>query len=138
MAGKAAGRLCVIKKNTTTIGGGRTVGITVNGAAINVEDQGDAGMQTLIADVITGQSLELTIEGYEEDQVLRDLAFGAASGRFMTDITFDFPASGVIASDVISGDFFLSAYSETGAFEDGQTFTATFTSDAAWTFTAGV
>jgi len=138
MAGKAAGKLCLIKKNSTTIGGGRTVGMTVNGAPINVEDQGDSGLQTLIADVITGQSLELTIEGYEEDQVLRGLALGASSGRFLSDLTFEFPPSGALAADEISGDFFLSAYSETGALEDGQTFSATFTSDGAWTFTPGV
>ena len=44
---KTAGRLCVIKKSTTTIGGGRTVSITVNGSPINVEDQGDAGFQKI-------------------------------------------------------------------------------------------
>ena len=131
---KTAGRLCVIKKATTTIGGGRTVGITVNGSPINVEDQGDSGFQTLLADTITGRSIELTIDGYEEDQVIRDIAFAAtATGKFMTDITFEFPNG-----DEISGDFFLASYSETGAYEDGQTFTASFTSDGAWTYTPAV
>lgn len=130
---KASGRLCVIKKNATTIGGGRTVSMTVNGAPVNVEDQGDNGFATYLSGVLTGQSIELTIEGYEEDQVLRDLALGTASGRFLTDITFEFPNG-----DEISGSFVLSAYSETGAFEDGQTFTGTFTSDGAWTYTPTV
>ncbi|MGB0855291.1 MAG: hypothetical protein ACPGSI_18480 [Pikeienuella sp.] len=127
---KAAGRLCVIKKATTTIGGGRTVGVTVNGSPINVEDQGDSGVATYLSGVMTGQSIELNIDGYEEDQVLRDLALGATSGKFLTDLTFEFPGG-----DEISGDFVMTAYSETGAFEDGQTFTATFGSDAAWTYT---
>ena len=131
---KTAGRLCVIKKAATTIGGGRTVGITVNGSPINVEDQGDLGFQTLLADVITGRSLELTIDGYEEDQVLRDIAMATTStGQFLDDITFEYPNG-----DAISGAFFLASYSETGAFEDGQTFTASFTSDAAWTYTPSV
>ena len=125
---KQAGRLCLIKKNSTTIGGGKTVGITVNGSPINVEDQGDAGIQTFLAGILTGQSVELTIEGYEEDQVLRDLAFGAASGKFLTDISFFFPNG-----DNITGDFVMTAYSESGAFEDGQTFSATFSSDGAYT-----
>ncbi len=127
---KQAGRLCVIKKNTTTIGGGRTVGMTVNGSPINVEDQGDSGFATYLADIMTGQSIELTIEGYEEDQVLRDLSLGAASGKFIDDLTFEYPNG-----DEISGDFVMTTYSETGAYEDGQTFNATFGSDGSWTYT---
>ena len=130
---KSAGRLNVIKKNNVAIAGGKTVGFTVNGSPVDVQDQGDSGFQTHLAGVITGQSIELTIEGYEEDQVLRDLALGAASGRFLTDITFEAPNG-----DELSGNFFLSAYSETGEFEDGSTFSAAFTSDGAWTFTAAV
>lgn len=131
---KQAGRLCVIKKNATTIGGARNVGITVNGTPINVEDQGDAGFQTMLAGVLTGRSIELTVDGYEEDQVIRDIAFAATStGHFLDDLTFEFPNG-----DEISGDFVLSGYSETGAYEDGQTFNGTFTSDAAWTYTPAV
>lgn len=131
---KTAGRLCVIKKNNVTIGGGRTVSMTVNGAAINVEDQGDLGFQTFLPDVITGRSIELSIDGYEEDQVIRDVALATTStGQFLTDITFEFPNG-----DEISGDFFLASYSETGAYEDGQTFTATFSSDGSWTYTPAV
>lgn len=131
---KTAGRLCVIKKAATTIGGGRTVGITVNGSPINVEDQGDLGFQTMLADVLTGRSIELSIDGYEEDQVIRDIAMATtATGHFMTDITFEYPNG-----DTISGDFVLASYSETGAYEDGQTFTATFSSDGQWTYTPAV
>lgn len=127
---KSAGRLCVIKKGATTIAGGRTVGFAVNGSPVDVQDQGDSGFQTLLDGVITGQSITLSIDGYEEDQVLRDLALGAASGRFLTDISLESPNG-----DSISGDFFLAAYSETGEYEEGLTFTAEFTSDGAWTYT---
>lgn len=131
---KTAGRLCVIKKNNVIIGGGRTVSMTVNGAAINVEDQGDLGFQTFLPDVITGRSIELSIDGYEEDQVIRDVALATTStGQFLTDITLEFPNG-----DEISGDFFLASYSETGPYEDGQTFTATFSSDGSWTYTPAV
>lgn len=127
---KQAGRLCVIKKNGTTIAGGRTVGMSVNGSPIDVQDQGDNGFATYLADVLTGQSIELTIDGYEEDQVLRDLSVGAASGKFLSDLTYEFPNG-----DEISGDFVMTAYTETGAHEDGQTFNATFSSNGAWTYT---
>lgn len=130
---KASGRLCVIKKNSTTIAGGRTVGVTVNGAPIDVQDQGDSGYVTHLAGILNGQSLDLTIDGYEEDQVLRDIAMGAASGKFLTDITFDYPNG-----DAISGSFTMTGYTETGAYDDGQTFNATFQSDGAWIYTPAV
>lgn len=127
---KEAGRLCLITRGGTTIGGARTVGITVNGSPINVESQTDAGVATYLAGILTGQSLELTIDGYEEDNVLRDLSLGTAANKFITDLSFVFPNG-----DAITGNFVMMSYSETGAFEDGQTFTATFGSDGAWTFT---
>lgn len=127
---KSAGRLNLIKKDGTTLAGGKTVGFTVNGSAIDVQDQGDEGFQTFLAGVLTGQSITLTIEGYEEDQVLRDLALGDEAGRFLSDITFE-----AANSDEISGGFFLSAYTETGELEDGTTFSAEFSSDGAWVYT---
>lgn len=127
---KASGRLSLIKKGGTTIGGGRTVGITVNGSPVNVEDQGDSGWASFLSGVMTGKTVELTIDGYEEDQVLQAIALGADSGKFMSDITFTFPGG-----TIISGDFVMTAYSESGQFEDGQTFTATFSSDGAPTVT---
>lgn len=127
---KTAGRLCVIKKNTTTIAGARNVGITSNGTPIDVTDQGDSGVVNYLASTLTGRSVELTIDGYEEDQVLRDIALGAESGKFLTDLTFEFPNG-----DEISGNFVMTAYSETGAYEDGQTFTATFASNGTTTYT---
>ena len=131
---KTAGRLCVIKKNDVTIGGGRNVSITVNGSPINVEDQDDSGFQTLLDGIITGRSIELSIDGYEEDQVIRDIALATTTAsHFLDDLSFVFPGG-----DAVTGDFFLATYSETGAYEDGQTFTATFTSDGAWTYTPAV
>lgn len=128
---KTAGRLCVIKKNAVTIGGIRTAGMTVNGSPIDVTDQTDEGFQTFLAGILTARSIQLTGDGYEEDQVIRDVAMSpTATGHFMTDLTFEFPNG-----DEISGNFVLTGYSETGAYQDGQTFTCTFSSDAAWTYT---
>ncbi len=129
---KSAGKLNLIKKDGVAIGGGKNTGFSVNGSPIDVQDQGDDGFQTLLDGVVTGQSIGLSLEGYEEDQVLRDLALGPASGRFLDDITFE-AANG----DEISGSFFLSVYEETGEFEDGTTFKAAFTSNGPWTFTEG-
>jgi len=131
---KTAGRLFFIKKATTTIGGLRNVGMTVNGSPINIEDQLDLGFQTLLGGTMTGRSVEFTGDGLETDQVFRDVALATTStGQFMTDITVELPNG-----DAVSGDFFLASYSETGAYEDAQTFQFSLTSDGAWTYTPAV
>lgn len=131
---KSAGRLCVLTKNSVVIAGGRTVGVTWNGAPIDVTDQGDSGMQTFLDNVLSSDTLELTIDGMEEDQVLRDLAMDTTNAaKFMSDLTFTYPNG-----DVISGDFIMTSYSETGAYEDAQTFTATFVRNGAHTYTPAV
>ncbi len=131
---KTAGRLFFIKKDATTIGGLRNVSVTVNGSPINVEDQGDLGFQTLLADTITGRSIEINGDGLETDQVLRDIAFAtSATGKFMSDLTIEFPNG-----DAVSGDWFFSTYGETGPYEDAQSFTCSFTSDGEWTYTPAV
>ena len=128
---KQDGALFVLKKATVVIGGGRTVNMTVNGSPINTTDQGDAGIAKYLAGVLTGRSLEFSVEGQEEDQVLRTIAFGASSASFLGDLTFTFGNG-----DILSGNFVMTGYTETGAYEDAQTYTATFASDGDWTFTA--
>lgn len=119
---KGAGRLCVLKKATVAIAGARVVGITWNGQPIDVTDQGDSGVQTFLADVLASDTLEISIEGVEEDQVIHDIAFSTTNAaRFLTDLTFTFPNG-----DVISGSFVLTAYTETGNYQEAQTFSATF------------
>ncbi len=61
---------------------------------------------------------------------MRDIALGGESGKFLSDLTFDFPGG-----DELSGNWVMTAYSETGAFEDGQTFNATFVSNGEPTYT---
>lgn len=134
---QTAGRLCLIKIGGTVIAGLRNVGLTVNGTPINTTTQGDAGIQKLLTGELTGQSVEITGDGIEEDQVLRDISLGPATGKFFTDLTFEFPANGAVSSDILSGEWAMSAYSETGAYEDAVTFTTSFMSDGAWVFTKG-
>lgn len=128
---KAAGRLFYVKKNGTNIAGLRNVSISGGGTPIDVTDQGDSGYNTYLSNVMTGMALEFTGSGIEEDQVLHDAWYGGVSSRFMTDITVVFPNG-----DTLSGDVVLTAYSETGAYEDAQTFDFTFSTDGTWTFTA--
>jgi hypothetical protein len=79
------------------------------------------------------KNIELSFEGYEDGNVLRDIALGADSGKFMDDITLSFPDG-----DTLACDFFLSEYEETGEMEEGVTFTATFMSNGVHTHTPAV
>jgi len=126
---KQDGALFVLKKNNVVIGGGRTLGMTVNGTPINTTDKRPSGIAEYLDGVLIGRSIEFSVEGQEEDQVLRRIALSSTSaGHFLTDLTFEFGNG-----DVISGDFVMTAYTETGAYEDAQTYSATFSSNGAWT-----
>mgnify|MGYP005990237555 CR=1 FL=1 len=128
---KNAGRNFLIKKNSVTLAGGKTTTMKVSGSPINVETATDAGVQVLLDGIVTGKSIELSFEGYEDGNVLRDIALGADADKFMTDLTLSFPDG-----DTLACDFFMSEYEETGEMEDGVTFTATFMSNGAHTHTA--
>lgn len=130
---KTAGREFLIKKAAVTIAGGKTTTMKVSGSPINVETSTDSGVQTLLGGIVTGKNIELSFEGYEDGNVLRDIALGADSGKFMDDITLSFPDG-----DTLACDFFLSEYEETGEMEEGVTFTATFMSNGVHTHTPAV
>lgn len=127
---KAAGRLFYIKKNGTDIAGLRNVSISGGGSPIDVTDQGDSGYNTFLSNVMTGMALEISGSGIEEDQVFHDAWYGGVSTRFMTDITVEFPNG-----DTISGNVVMTSYSETGPYDDAQTFDVTIMTNGTWTFT---
>lgn len=128
---KGAGRLCVLKKGATAIAGARVVGMTWNGQAIDVTDQGDSGIQTFLDDVIASDTLEISIEGLEEDEVIRDIALSSTNAaKFLSDLSFEFPSG-----DKITGKFVLTSYSETGNYQEAMTFSATFVRNGVHTYT---
>ena len=128
---KSAGRDCVIKSGATTIAGGRTVSCTWNGQPIDTTDQGDSGIQTFLTNVMASDTVEITIDGLEEDSVLHDKAMStAASDKFFSSLTFLY-ANG----DNVEGAFVMTSYATTGEYEDATKFNATFVRNGAHTFT---
>ena len=127
-----AGRDYLIKKNGTTIAGITAVNMTVNGAPVSNEDQTDKGFAAYLPCIMVDRSLEFGAEGVLLGDVLHDIALDTAdvSPSFLADVTFEAPNG-----DVISGDFVMSGYTEGAPFKEAMTFTCTFTSDGAWTFT---
>lgn len=134
MAGQA-GRNFVVEKNSVVIAGVRATNMTKNGAPIPDDDQNDDGFSSFIPGVMVDQTLEFSVEGVVKSEVLRDIALStlADSPCFFDDLTFTTPSGAVI-----SGDFVMTAYTEGAPYKEAMTFSATFTSDGAWTYVAAV
>lgn len=128
---KVAGRLALLKKNATTIGGVRVTSISMDATPIDVTDNDDAGVQALLSASGT-EVLTLTVEGVEKDAVLRGVALTPGASRLLTDLTFTF-GSALSGADVVAGDFFMTNYKEDNDYKEATMFSATFTSSEAWT-----
>lgn len=128
---KAAGRLAVLSKAATPIGGVRVTTVSVANEAIDVTDKDSAGIVELLAVAATKQ-ITLKVEGVYKDPVLRDLALNAAASPLLTDLTFKF-ADALVAADTISGNFFMTSYEEGNPHDDASTFSAEFVSSGTWT-----
>ena len=127
----SAGRDLLIKKNSTTIASVTTKSVTWNGTPIDITSDDDDAATTYLDDEFATTSLELTVEGYTDDDVLSDLAFVATtSSKHLSDITLTRPNG-----DVISGNFILTAYSETGESAGAVGFTATLVRSGIHTWT---
>lgn len=130
----AAGRDFVVKKNSTAIASVRSKSVTWNGSLIDTTNSDDDGATSYLADEFATTTLEITVEGLTDDDVLSDLAFTAShSSKHLSDITLERPNG-----DVISGTFIITNYSETGSHEDATTFTATLVRSGIHTWTPSV
>lgn len=131
---KSAGRLCFIKKGATNLAGLRVNSITVDNTFIDTTTKSDSEFSSILSGTVGSTSITITGDGLIEDQTLRDLAMSAdEADRFITDLTYAFENG-----DVISGNFVINSYSEGSPYQEATTFTANFTGNGAWTFTAGV
>ena len=100
---KAPGRLAVLSKNATAIGGVRVTTISWAGEAIDVTDKDSAGIIELLS-VLSTEQITLSVEGVAKDAVLRDIALTPATSKMLTDLSFKF-ADGLTAADTITGNF---------------------------------
>ena len=137
MAGGAASRLLLIKKNNVPFVGVNSKTITAGSEAIDVTTDEDAGFRCLL-DVAGIETLDISGSGVTKDQELRQLMLTGGSKLF-TDITIEYPPVGAqTTGDVISGDFYFSSFNETGGGSDGAIeFDFSMQSSGAWTLTPG-
>lgn len=124
---KVAGRTALVKKGIVVIGGVRVSNITMDAAPIDITDNDSAGFTELLDDAYATRTLGFSVEGLEEDQILRDIALGPASNLLIPDLTFTFGNA-----DVISGNFYMTNYTEGNPYQEASTFSASFTSSGAW------
>lgn len=128
---ESAGRSFRVQKNGTNIAGVRVTGASWAGTPINVTSNDDAGIETYLADAFATETLELSVEGMTDDDVLTDIAFATtAAAKHLSDITLVRPNG-----DVVAGTFILTAYSETGNYQEAVQFSATLVRSGAHTFT---
>jgi predicted secreted protein len=128
---KAAGRLAVLSKAATAIGGVRMTSIKFSAEPIDVTDMDSNGVIELLAAAKTTQC-ELTVEGIAEDVLLRALWTSPTTSKLLTDITFKY-ADALAAADTVAGNFFLTSYEEGNPYDDAATFKATMVSSGTWT-----
>lgn len=127
----SAGRDFAVKKNATTIASVRTKSVTWNGTPIDTTNDDDDGATSYLADEFANTTLEISVEGLTDDDVLSDIAFSTTdSDKHLSDLTLE-RANG----DEISGDFVLTNYVETGTYQEATTFTATLVRNGLHTWT---
>ena len=125
------GRAFLVKKNSTTIASVRSKSVTWQGQPIDTTNDDDDGDTSYLADEFANTSLEITVEGLTDDDVLSDIAFSTDhSDKHLSDLTLT-KANG----DVISGNFIMTNYSETGSYEGANEFSATFVRNGTHTWT---
>lgn len=125
-----SGREALIRKGVTPITAVTEIGVSVAGSGQDITNRDSGGFVSYVDGVLSGRQVSMTIAGYEEDNVIRDLALGNEGNVFLSDITMQY-ADG----DSISGSMVLQDYQYTGPHDNGETYTATLVSNGAWTHT---
>ena len=128
---QSAGRDFAVKKNDVLIASVRSKTATWNGTPIDITTDDDDGETTYLADRFASKTLELSVEGLTDSDILSDLAFSTSDAdKFLDDLTLERPNG-----DVIAGTFVLTSYVETGQYQEATTFTATLVRSGIHTFT---
>ena len=128
---KAAGRKYLLKKGGTVIGGVRALSMKLDATPINISDNDSAGLQELLAVESASKSLSIDVSGVYTDNVLRALMMAPTADLLITDLTFTHGGA-LAANDIISGNFYMSNYTDDASHEDAGMFSATFTSSGPW------
>ena len=130
----SSSRLFKIKVGGTVVASVRQKSVTWNGTPIDVSSDDDAGATTYLADEFADTTLEISVSGLTDGDVLSDAALATGhAAKHLSNLTVE-RANG----DEISGNFILTNYAETGEYKDAVAFTATLVRNALHTWTPAV
>lgn len=112
----------------TVIAVARTKTLNISNESVNVTSDGDDGIQRFLNEP-GEKAVEVTVEGMFDsaDETLIDLSL---SNDLISALEFDY------TSYTIGGDFFMTSFSQSMAYNDAITFSATFASSGAIVKTA--
>ena len=131
MAGSKGIKL-IIKKGATKLAGVQSKKITYGGEPIDISGDDDNGYQKFLDEVGT-LSLNFSVEGVAKDDTLRNVKMTPGS-HILTDISIVLPplSSGFVDGGIITGDFILASYEESGEHADAIKFSAEFQSSGGY------
>jgi len=122
------GRKIALTWDGAAIAGVREKGIALNGEPVDVTDDASDGWRELLAEAGEHQ-VNVSLSGVTKSDALKEAWFDVADR--IKAVTITYPDGGVL-----SGNFFLATFSETGPYSDATTFEAELQSTGPVTYTA--
>lgn len=130
---KGAGRNMLLKKGTDVVAGVRMLSLKFAATPIDVTDADSNGIITYLAAESASKQLTVEVSGLQDSNIFRALITGVNDDMLITDLSFTDP-SRLAGSDILTGNFFMTSYDQTGNHDGAVEFTATFLSSGDWTF----
>ena len=123
-----AGRLFLLKKGAVTIANCRSKSIRLNGDLVDITNDGSTGFVEMLAGA-GNRSAVISCEGIFTDDdsqnaLITDVLANTSNAYTMT----------FVSGDTIGANFIVSDFSTGGAYNEGQPFSATLSSDGTVTF----
>lgn len=125
------GRDIILNWNGAEIAGSREKKISINSEALDTTDDDSLGWRQLL-ETSGQQQIDLGISGLTKSQVLKNDFFGISGATKIRPVTITYLDGGIL-----SGNFRLNSYAETGKYNDLVAFEATIQSTGVVTFTPG-
>lgn len=126
-----AGRKYLVKKATTTIAAVRTKTVSMSRSPIDITTDDEGSVITLLdgAGNAASEQVTITLSGLAKENVLRSLGLETGTDALLSDITFTFADTSPV--EVLSGNFFITSYEESGEYQGAATFSCTMVSSGA-------
>lgn len=121
------GRKIVLTWDGAEIAGVREKGVAFNGEPVDVSDGASDGWRELLAEAAEN-SIDISLSGVTKSDALKQSWFDAEDRIKPAVLTY--PDGGVL-----SGNFYLASFSETGPYKDATTFEAELQSSGEVTYT---